>query len=170
MGEGDDGVLFARHGLGGVEVDAAVGRQRQDVERVAGELPRDDVAVMLELADEDSLAVAIAEGSRDQVDRFGRAAGEYQLVRRAADEPRGGGARGLEPAGHFGRPLVYAAVHGGVVARVSGLDRVNHRLRLLRGRRAVEVMPPRPDCRELVADVEFLPVAERWGGGSRVSG
>ena len=45
-------------------------------------------------------------------------------------------------------------------------DRVDHRLRLLRRRGAVEIVPA-DDRRKLVADVEILPVAKRWGGGRR---
>ena len=44
-------------------------------------------------------------------------------------------------------------MHRRVIARVSLGDRVDHRLRLLRGRGAVEIVPV-PNRRELVAHVE----------------
>ena len=47
MGEGDDAMVVGNHRLGGVQIDAAVGGQRDDVELVARQLPGDDVAVML---------------------------------------------------------------------------------------------------------------------------
>ena len=86
MGEGDDAMLFGEHRLGRVEVDLAVGGQRHRVDFVAGELPRDDVAVMLELRQQDAVAAVLRQRARDEVDRLGRAAGEDQLVRLAADQ------------------------------------------------------------------------------------
>ena len=49
MREGDDAVLVGEHSFGSVEVDLAVARQRHGVDFITGELPRDDVAVVLEL-------------------------------------------------------------------------------------------------------------------------
>ena len=86
---------FGQHRLGRVEVDPAVVGQRHRVDFVAGELPRDDVAVMLELRQQDAVAAVLRQRARDEVDRLGRAAGEHQLVGLAADQVRRGGARGL---------------------------------------------------------------------------
>ena len=93
MREGDDAMLFGQHRLRRVEVDLAVGRQRHRVDFVTGELPRHDVAVMLELREQDAVAAVLRQRARDQVDRLGRAAGEDQLVRLAADQVRRRGAR-----------------------------------------------------------------------------
>ena len=79
--------------LGGVEVDLAVGGQRHGVDFVAGELPRHDVAVMLELREQDAVAAVPRQRARDEVDRLGRAAGEDELVGLSADEARRCGAR-----------------------------------------------------------------------------
>ena len=59
-------------------------------------------------------------------------------------------------ANAYGRDyaLVHAAMHGRIVASVSLGDRVDHRLRLLRGRGAVEIVPAGRDRRELVAQGE----------------
>ena len=85
MSEGDDAMLFGKHLLRCVEVDLAVGRERHRVDLEAGELPRNDVAVMLELRDEDAVAAVPRQRARNQVDRLGRAACEDQFVRLAAD-------------------------------------------------------------------------------------
>ncbi len=93
VGEGDDAMLVGQHRFGGVEVDLAVAGQRHRIDFVTGELPGDDVAVMLELGEEDAVAAVLRQRARDEVDRLGRAAGEDELVGLAADQPRGGGAR-----------------------------------------------------------------------------
>ena len=95
MGEGDDAMLFGQHRFGRVEIDLAVARQRHRIDFVAGKLPRHDVAVMLELREQDAVAALLRQRARDEVDRLGRAAGEDQLVRLAADQLRRGGARAL---------------------------------------------------------------------------
>jgi hypothetical protein len=48
--EGDHLVVGRQQSLGGVEIDPAVVGERADVDLPAGELPRDDVRVVLELA------------------------------------------------------------------------------------------------------------------------
>ena len=74
-------MLVGEHLLRGAEIDPAVIGQRDRVDLVAGKLPRDDVAVMLELRKEDSAPALLREGPRDEVDRLGRAAGEDEFVR-----------------------------------------------------------------------------------------
>ena len=136
-----------------VEVDLAMRGQRNDIDGVAGELPRDDVAVMLELAEQHAIA-AVARGALgDEVDRLGRAAREDGFVRRAADQFARRAARRLEALGHRRRALVDPAVDGRIVAAIGIGDGVDHRLRLLRGRGGIEIMPA-GDRRELVAHVE----------------
>ena len=80
------------HPLRGVEVDPAVVGQRADVDFATGELPRDDVRVMLELGQQHAVAVAAREGAGDEIDRFGRAAGEDDFV--ASCPPMSFGGRG----------------------------------------------------------------------------
>ena len=93
MGEGDHAMLFGQHCFGGVEVDPAVGGQRHDIDFVTGELPRNDVAVMLELRQQDAVAAVLRQRARDEVDRLGRAAGEDHLVRLRRRSARAAAAR-----------------------------------------------------------------------------
>ena len=48
MGQSDDSVPIADHRFGGVEVDAAVGGQRDHIDCIARELPWDDIRMMFE--------------------------------------------------------------------------------------------------------------------------
>ena len=94
MREGDDAMLFGQHALGGVEIDLAVGGQRADVDFAARELPRHDVPMVLQPREQDAcglLGVAIG----DEVDRFGRAAGEDDSFAPPADEAATPRPRGL---------------------------------------------------------------------------
>ncbi len=84
--EGDDAMLLGQHRFGGVEVDLPVAGQRDRVDLVAGELPRHDVAVMLELRQEHAAPAFLRKRPRDEVDRLGRAAREDQFVRLPADQ------------------------------------------------------------------------------------
>ena len=95
MRERDDAMLLGDHRLGGVEIDAPVARQRHGIDLVSGELPRNDIAVMLELRQQDAVAAVLRKRARDQVDRFGRAAREDEFVGLAADQLRRRGARSL---------------------------------------------------------------------------
>ena len=63
MREGDDAMLFGDHALGGIEIDAAVAGQRNGVDLVSGELPRNDVAVMLELRKQHAVAAVLRQAS-----------------------------------------------------------------------------------------------------------
>ena len=93
--EGDDAMLLGEHCFRRVEVDLAVAGQRHRVDFVSGELPRDDVAVVLELRHQDAVAAVLRQRARDEVDRLGRAARENHFVRLAADQLRGRGTRCL---------------------------------------------------------------------------
>ena len=98
MGERDQLVLGPDHRRHRVEIDAVVGGQRHDVDLApSGELPGDDVAVMLERREQDAVAglqIVAAPALRDQVDPLGRAADEDDLLRRrGADEARRRAAR-----------------------------------------------------------------------------
>src|SRR6185369_9691112 len=70
-----------------------------------------------------------------------------------ANQPRRGGAGGFVACRHLRGSLVNSAVHRCIIARISGRDRVDYRLGLLRGRGTIEIMPAR-DGRELVAHVQ----------------
>ena len=119
MGEGDDRVALGEHRFGGVEVDPLIGGQRADVDFIAGELPRHDVRVMLERRQQDAVAVPARIGARDEVDRFGRAAGEDDFIGvLSAEQFRGRGARGFIGQRHVGRALVDRAVDGRVIAGI----------------------------------------------------
>src|SRR3954447_3354573 len=67
VGKSYNTMLVGEHGLRGVEVDLAVGRQRHSIDFVTGELPGDDVAVMFELRQEDAVAAVLRKRPRDQV-------------------------------------------------------------------------------------------------------
>ena len=112
-------------------------------------LPRHDVGVVLEVRDDDLVALADvlqAPALRHQVDRLGRAADEDDLLgRRRVDEARDLLARALVGVGRARREFVRGAVDVGVLVRVEVRQPVDHRLRLLRGRRVVE-----PDQRPAV--------------------
>ncbi len=153
MGERDDRMIFGRKAFGRVKIDPAVLGQRDDVDGIAGELPRDDIAMMFERGQEDTGAPFARMASSDEIDGFGRAAGEDQLAFIAADQTGRGGACGLEALGHRRRTFVDAAVHGGVIAAIGSHDGVDNRLRLLRGGGAVEIVPV-ADPGKLVADAE----------------
>src|SRR6059058_5715902 len=98
-------MLFGEHCLGGVEVYLAIGRQWHRVDFIAGELPRDDVAMMLEGGDKDAVASVLRERASDEIDCFGGAAGKDKFVFFPADEVRGCSARGLVTRGHARRAL-----------------------------------------------------------------
>src|SRR4051794_20046406 len=55
VGKSYNTMLLGEHGLRGVEVDPPVGGERHRVNLEAGKLPRNDVAVMLELGEEDAV-------------------------------------------------------------------------------------------------------------------
>ena len=154
MGEGDDRVALCEQRFGGVEVDPLIGGQRAGVDFIAGELPGHDVRMMLEPRQQNAIAIPARIGARDEVDRFGRAAGEDDFIGvLSAEQFRGRRARAFIRQRHVRRALVDRAMDGGVVAGIGIVDRVDHRLRLLRSGGTVEIMPV-GDRRELVADIE----------------
>ena len=116
------------------DLDAALGGE---------DLPRHDVGVVLHVREHDGIAltqVGPGPGVRDEVDGLGGVAHVDDLVRvRGVDEARDLGARGLERGGGLLRDRVHAAVHVGVVLAVVAVHRVEHRERLLRRGRGVEV-------------------------------
>ena len=61
MRERDDAMLFGDHALGGVEIDAAVAGQRNGIDLVAGKLPGNDVAVMLQLRKQHAVAAVLRQ-------------------------------------------------------------------------------------------------------------
>src|SRR5205085_1352768 len=110
-------MILGQHRLGFVEVDLSIGSQRNSIDLKTGKLPRDYVAVMLELREEHAVPPVLRQRTRNQVDRFGRAAGEDQFIRLAADEVGRCGSRGFVTRGHRSRALVNAAINGRVIGR-----------------------------------------------------
>ncbi len=155
VGDRDDlrGALEQRVELGvdqaALVVDADVGQRGPGALR--RELPRDEVRVVLQLGDDDQ--VALGEPDRapavgDEVDRLGGVAGEDRLRGRRADQLRGLHASGLELLGRARRDVVDAAVHAGAVGPVVVLHRREHRLGRLGRRRRVEIRQPTGQRRE----------------------
>ena len=177
----DQFMLRGQHALGGVEIDATVFGERADVDDEAGaladQLPRHDVAVMLERREQDAVAgleVGQPPALRDEIDRLGRAAHEDDLaLGRGANEARHPPPRRFVGERHVGRALVHPAVHGGVGLAVGGGDRVEHGARLLRRRGGVEIGPAGRDRGKVGYQIERpigdehthcpLPMGEREG-------
>jgi hypothetical protein len=105
-------------------------------------LPGHDVGVVLEPRDHDLVAlvhVPPAPRLRDQVDAFGRAAHEHDLVRRRrVDEAADTLPSGLVGIGRARRERVRTTVDVGVLVLVEVFQPIDDGLRLLRGRRIVE--------------------------------
>ncbi|PAV93427.1 hypothetical protein WR25_16511 [Diploscapter pachys] len=143
-------------------------RQRQHVDRGADSLgdhlPGYDVAVMLQHRQQDAVAglqLRHSPALRDEVDPFGRAAGEDDLVGSCrADEARDLLARGFIGQRHVGGTLVHAAVDGRIGLAIGAGNRVEHGLRLLRGGGGVEIRPAGGDRGEVGE-----PVERGFGGG-----
>ncbi len=154
MSECHELVVRPDHGRHRVEVDLAVGRERNDVDGRTGplgyELPGNDVRVMLEGREQDAVAgleVRAAPAVRDQIDALGRAAHEDDLARRCGiDEARDAGARGLEGDRHVGRAGIDAAMHGRIIGAHGAGGRIDDGLRFLCGRGGVEIMPGAPSA------------------------
>ena len=61
VGESYNTMLLGQHRFRRIEIDLAVGRQRHRVDFEPGELPRDDVAVVLELRQQDAVAAVFRQ-------------------------------------------------------------------------------------------------------------
>ena len=144
----DQLVALCQHGLGRIEVDPVIRRQRAHVDvgthLFRNHLPRHDVRMVLGLREQDAVAcleVRPAPRLREKVDRLGRAAGEDELVLVPSDEPRHRPPRRLVGERHLGRAGVDPAVDGRVILAQRAGHGVNHGARLLRGGGGVEVVP-----------------------------
>ncbi len=146
VGDRNDAGAWPEQALVGFEDEVAVIVHRGDADDGAGlpggELPGHDVGVMLGLGEHDLVAgaqQAFAEGGGEQVDAFGGAAHEHDLVLRARIQEGGHAVacvlKGI--AGHF-RQRMGAAMDVGVLLRIVARHAVDHGLRLLRGGGAVE--------------------------------
>ena len=165
----DDGEQLRRLGeqpRRDLHVEAALGGQPDEGEveagAVGGELPGDEIAVVLHEGEHDPVAgpeqLARVRG-RHQVQRLGGVAGEHQAPGIGVDEGGDPAAGVLEELGRLIAEGVRAAVDVGVALPVVALDGVEHLHRLLRRRRGVEVHE-RP-----VAD---LPAQDREVGAHRL--
>ena len=161
MGDADQPGFRPDHGDERIFIDAAIVGERRDVEHGAAafaqHLPRHDIAVMLKCGNQDAVAglEALAPTLGDQVDAFSGAAHEHDFVRRCgADEAGDSGAGFLEAQRHGGGAFVHTAMHGGIIRAIDAGDGVDHRLRLLRGRRRVEIGPIAGKPGEIALQIE----------------
>src|SRR6185295_15313056 len=118
---------------------------------LAGDLPRHDVRVVLELGRDDLVAGAEprpAPRAGDEIDRFGRPAHEDDLARRLrVDEPLDRRPRGVVLGGRALAERVDPALHVGVLVLVEPRQPIEDDPRLLRGRGVVEIderLPVKP--------------------------
>ena len=145
------------------QVQLPVIGERDVAERRAGDggghLPRDDVGVMLHVGEQH--LVALMEelpppALCDQVHGFGGAAGEHDVLGTGrAEEPREVRARALEQLGRLLAQHVEATMGVRVVVRVEVGLRVDHLLRLL-GRRGAVQVDHRPIAHRAREDREVL--------------
>ena len=89
------------------------------------------------------LQVRRAPVLRDEVDRLGRAAGENDLVLVPADEFGNPPPRRFIGQRHLGRARIDPAMDGGVILAQRARHRVDHRVRFLRRRGSIEIVPRR---------------------------
>ena len=147
MSHGHQAGAFAEQALVGLHVELTAIVDGDHLELGSGvgtyQLPRHDIRMMLHLGDEhlvSRLEPRPQEAPGHQVDAFRGTAHEDDLVfPRGAQESSGGFAGGFVAVGRSLGEGVHAAVDvrvGAAVARYQGVD---HRLGLVRGRRAVEI-------------------------------
>src|SRR5258708_27541965 len=96
----DNTMLLGEHLFRRIEVDLALFCQWYSVNFVACELPGHDVAMMLELREEDAASTFFRKRARNEINRFGCAAGKDKFVRFAANQPRGCRAGSLVACSH----------------------------------------------------------------------
>ena len=145
--DGNDSGPLVEHGGIGVQVQFAGLVARDHPQHRAGafghQLPRHDIGVVFELADDDFVAgpeLAAAVARRDQVDAFGRAAGPDDLLGRwCVEKCRHTGPRRLEGPGRAIAQGVRRAVDIGIVLHVVAFDDVENSTRFLGGGRVVQV-------------------------------
>ena len=128
----------------GVEVQLAVVAHGDDAQAESGQLPGDDVGVVLQGRDDDFASGVVAVEARhrggDQVDALRRAAREDNLFRRSgAEEAAHRLAGGFVQIGGALREEVHATMHVGVHVVVFLRHGLDHRTRLLRRGGVVEI-------------------------------
>jgi len=142
MGERDQLVRVGQHVRHRIEIDVAVFRERRHIDLCADpfgqQLPRHDIRMMLQLGQHDPVArsdTLVAPAVRDEIDRLGRAARKHDFaVGCRADKFGYPPARHLIGQRHIGRARIDPAMHGRIALAITGRDRIDHRLRLLRRR------------------------------------
>ena len=158
MDHGDDAGALVDLGREVVLVDAVHGHVHGLELRPgagAGDLPRDDVRVVLHAGDDNIVATSEHRGRigrSHQIDRLGGALGPYHLVRRLGVNAAGHGlARGLECLGGDAAQSVGGAMDIGIGAAIVLGDGIEYRLRLLSGGGVVEIdeVCPARDQREV---------------------
>ena len=146
MTDGEDGAI-AKLVVQVAQIQRAVSLQIQPAQlctrTLAGQLPGHQVGVMLQFADQHGFAGfehSLGQASGNQVDAVRRTFGEHDVVARWCIEQRGDRVTGrlIALGGALGK-RVGAAVHIGIVTRVVMRQCIDDGLRLLRGRRVVQV-------------------------------
>ena len=130
-----------------LERERAIVAHRHEAQPRAGslreQLPRHEIAVVLHLGEQDDVAGAekfSAPRLRHEIDALRRPAREDDLVRaRRAEVVAPRLPRALVRLGRARTQLVQAAMHVGVVVLVVVAQRLDHRARLLRRGRVVEI-------------------------------
>ena len=152
-----------QHGLERAEVDPVILGQRAHVDHrtsaFGNHLPGHDVRMVFKRGQHDAVACRQARHAparSDEVDRLGRAAHEDDLVfATGANELRNALAGGLVGHRHVRAAAIDPAVHGCVIAAQRAAHRVDHRLRFLRRRRRVEIMPRRALARQQAGKIRL---------------
>ena len=139
MREGDHLVLGREHRLRRVQIDPAVFGQRADIDLPARQLPRHDIGVMLQLAEQHAALIGVAIG--DKVDRFGRTAGKDEFILTAANKGGDPATRSLVTQRHLRRAAVDPAMDGRIILAQRARHRIDYHARFLRGGTAVEIVP-----------------------------
>ena len=166
--------LGVNQALGLVKIQASVGQNRNVAQRrprVLGQhLPRNQVAVVLQLAHHDLVARAkqAAEPVRHQIDRTRRARRINDFVLKlGVHQPLQLAARRLKGICRTLAQRMHPAVHVAVDLPVVVHDRIDHRLRLLCRRRIIQIHQ-RLAVHLLVEDGKFLAERSKINHGTKV--
>ena len=149
MRQRDKLVLLGQVRFEPVEIDLPIFSQRADIDFRPGalgqHLPWDNVRMMLEHGQHDPVArreVRPAPAFRHEVDPLGRTTHEDDFVLGlCADKLGRPPPRRFIGARHLGRTCIDPAMDRRIVAAQRTAHRIDHHLRLLRGRGGVEIVP-----------------------------
>ena len=146
VAEGNEPGPGAEQGAIGVHIQLTLVRHRNELQNHAlgltQEMPRHDIGVMFHHRQNDLVAFnqPLTERGRDQIDRLGRALGEDNLIDRpSVDQLGDAAAGGFIGLGGFVGEAVQAAVDVGIGRFHHPAHRLDHRPRLLRRGRTVQI-------------------------------